>query len=156
MQTLNLSLFCVLQVAIENIADIDKVSIIRSLKKEFWSFPRLVGWGTHTQGGDGDRDKGAAPTSPVQSGTSGGGDTGGGDDCLSARGSPAVQGVGSGIGHASNTPTLVPTTPTTPPPLEEAAAQFSYTSVPSDALHGNFLGAINVTLNLLEKHFMDR
>lgn len=29
-------------------------------------------------------------------------------------------------------------------------------AVPSDASNGCFLGAINVTLNLLEKHYMDR
>lgn len=39
---------------------------------------------------------------------------------------------------------------------DECSSWYSYTCVPSDALHGNFLGAINVTLNLLEKHFMDR
>ena len=29
-------------------------------------------------------------------------------------------------------------------------------AVPSDSVNGNFLEAINTTLNLLDKHYMDR
>ena len=35
------------------------------------------------------------------------------------------------------------------------ANNISY-AVPSDAVHGNFLEAINTTLNILDKHYMDR
>jgi hypothetical protein len=76
--------------------DIDKVLILQRLKKEFWGFPKSVGWGTHTHS------------------------------------SPATEvGVGGPVEH-------------------------QYQSVPSDAVNGSFLAAINVTLNLLEKHYMDR
>jgi DEP domain-containing protein 5 len=34
--------------------------------------------------------------------------------------------------------------------------KYSSVSVPSDSMHGNFLEAINISLNLLDKHFMDR
>ena len=32
------------KVAIENTTDIDRVHLLRTLKKEFWAFPTLVGW----------------------------------------------------------------------------------------------------------------
>jgi len=34
--------------------------------------------------------------------------------------------------------------------------EFPSGSVPSDAIHGNFLEAINTSLNILDKHYMDR
>jgi hypothetical protein len=41
------------------------------------------------------------------------------------------------------------------PPPPTAAARVNF-AVPSDAVHGNFLEAINTSLNILDKHYMDR
>jgi hypothetical protein len=35
--------FC-FQIVIENASDIDKISQMKELRKEFWNFPRNVGW----------------------------------------------------------------------------------------------------------------
>jgi len=47
-------------------------------------------------------------------------------------------------------------TPVHPLATDVGGKTLSYQSVPSDAVNGSFLAAINVTLNLLEKHYMDR
>ena len=72
------------KIVIENAAEIDKTSQLKALKKEFWAFPKSIGW--NVPGND-----------------------------------------------SSN-----------------------IIAVPSDAPSGNCLEALNTTLNLLDKHYMDR
>ena len=80
------------KIVIENAAEIDKTSQLKALKKEFWAFPKSLGWNV--------------PSSSSSSTTVG--DNG------------------------------------------------SIAAVPSDAASGNCLEALNTTLNLLDKHYMDR
>ena len=94
------------KVVIENVVDFDKVAIVQKLKTEFWSFPKLVGWGAYKY--------------TVQNGK---------------------------VIHLPISEEL---------PADLTGPVCTYQAVPSDALHGNFLPAINTTINLLEKHYMDR
>lgn len=71
------------KVVVENLSEFEKISMLKTLKKEFWSFANEIGW----------------------------------------------------KGNSSN---------------------LDSTTYPSDAYSGNFLEAINSTLNLLDKHYMDR
>lgn len=74
------------KVVAEAVADMEKVKVLQILKKEFWSFPKVVGWNVSTD-------------------------------------------------------------------ANKSVHRFA---VPSDAANGNFLEAVNTTLNLLDKHYMDR
>jgi hypothetical protein len=74
------------KVVAEAVADMEKVKVLQVLKREFWNFPKAVGWS-----------------------------------------------IGA-----------------------DAQQRVQRFSVPSDAANGNFLEAVNTTLNLLDKHYMDR
>jgi Vacuolar membrane-associated protein Iml1 len=90
------------KVVLENSAELDKVTQLKVLKKEFWAFPKNVGWNI-------ERDKPYGTATGTYSAP-----------CFSK---------GKGV-----------------QPI----------AVPSDALTGNVLEAINTTLNLLDKHYIDR
>jgi hypothetical protein len=85
------------KVVIENTQEIDKITQLKTLKQEFWSFCKDIGWRL---------PQAAGSRSP--------------DDNFSLKGDDQC------------------------------------VSVPSYAYDGNFLEAINTTLNLLDKHYMDR
>lgn len=102
------------KIVIENITDVDKISQIKRLRHEFWTFAKLLGWKI-----------------PVE-----------------------------GEQYVLNNPssTSAASDPNSNSESAKAASklnQISY-AVPSDAVHGNFLEAINTTLNILDKHYMDR
>ena len=90
------------KVVLENSSEVDKVAHLRVLKKEFWAFPKNVGWNIE-----------------------------------------------------KNRPDTA-ATGTYTPPSSDANEQIRPIAVPSDALNGNVLEAINTTLNLLDKHYIDR
>ena len=90
------------KVVLENSSEVDKVAHLRMLKKEFWAFPKNVGWNI-------ERDQ----------------------------------------------PYRTATGTYTPPSLSQEKKKRPI-AVPSDAVTGNVLEAINTTLNLLDKHYIDR
>lgn len=98
------------KIVIENIADIDKVSQLKKLRHEFWTFAQSVGWKIPLTNCDG-----SGPLSGTKAGPS--------------------SGFSQAVGSSNNSITC---------------------AVPSDAIHGNLLEAINATLNILDKHYMDR
>jgi len=81
------------KIVIENAAEIDKTSKLKALKKEFWAFPKSMGWSVPSQNNNNNND------------------------------------------------------------LTDSKSSIA---VPSDAASGNCLEALNTTLNLLDKHYMDR
>lgn len=121
------------KVVIENVADIDRVAILRTLKREFWGFPRLVGWGEHWHG----------------HGSGGGKGKGNGYAPYHPRPQPHQEGQH----QASHQPQE---SVGDRGAADEGGRAYCYRAVPSAAINGCFLGAINTTLNLLEKHYMDR
>jgi hypothetical protein len=80
------------QVVLENATEVDKVAYLKLLKREFWAFPKNVGWNID----------------------------------LSS------------------------------PPPGAADGRRPVVAVPSDAVSGNVIEAINTTLNMLDKHYIDR
>jgi hypothetical protein len=118
-----------LKIVVENIMDIDKVSLIKQLKHEFWDFPQILGWKIphwRTQQANADGNN----ANPINNNSS----------------------------FLSNSNFF---------DFDESNNQLSRNNrwissnpiqiaVPSDSVHGNFLGAINTSLNILEKHYMDR
>ena len=90
---------------IENIIDVDKISQIKRLRHEFWTFAKSLGWKIPVEG------------ETILNNAVTGGD---GDSTKASK-----------LNHITY-------------------------AVPSDAVHGNFLEAINTTLNILDKHYMDR
>lgn len=106
---------------VENIADFDKVSLIKQLKEEFWSFPKILGWKIPVNS--------QRPTEATGSTTTG----------TPAGAAIDLSPPGSLLRDDS-----------------QPRSGIIETAVPSDSVHGNFLGAINTSLNLLEKHYMDR
>ena len=90
------------KVVLENSSEVDKVAHLRMLKKEFWAFPKNVGWNIE-------------------------------------KNRPEAPATGTYTSQSSNT-----------------CGRKRPIAVPSDALNGNVLEAINTTLNLLDKHYIDR
>ena len=90
------------KVVLENSSEVDKVAHLKMLKREFWAFPKNVGWNI-------ERDQ------PYRTATG---------------------------------------TYTAPSFSQEKKKR--PIAVPSDAVTGNVLEAINTTLNLLDKHYIDR
>lgn len=90
------------KVVLENSSEVDKVAHLRMLKKEFWAFPKNVGWNIE-------------------------------------KNRPEASATGTYTTPSSNT-----------------SGRKRPIAVPSDALNGNVLEAINTTLNLLDKHYIDR
>jgi hypothetical protein len=80
-------------VVLENATEVDKVAYLKLLKREFWAFPKNVGWNID----------------------------------LSQE-----------------------------PPAGAADGRRPVVAVPSDAVSGNVIEAINTTLNMLDKHYIDR
>jgi hypothetical protein len=119
---------------IENIAEFDQTTQINRLRQEFWEYPRRLGWRVphhllHLQ-----------RTSSGMSGT------------------PSGTGGSSGLGGPSTTEDAAGGSAGAPGPQAQysaLSAEVTY-AVPSDAVHGNFLEAINMSLNILSKHYLDR
>jgi hypothetical protein len=120
---------------IENIADIDKVNQLKKLRHEFWSFARSVGWKIPVATCDGSSGPLSAGKATVA--TSNSSSTG-----------PAGLSLSIPTTSQQSTATSNNTTATQ---LNQITC-----AVPSDAVHGNLLEAINATLNILDKHYMDR
>lgn len=120
------------QIVIDNTTECDKVAHIKKLREEFWSFSKKVGWK------------------------------------LGEKTSKSTTNIPNSINN-SNTPSKMSSSNQSTDSLKESSYQsreFCSTyqdiaspakiSVPSDAIHGNILEAINTTLNILDKHYMDR
>jgi hypothetical protein len=114
---------------VENILDIDKVSLIKQLKHEFWAFPQILGWRIpHWRKQQQNNNYNQNESSKLSSNSNSGTTTVGNNEYFDD-----VQ-----------------------PRQRLLAATPIQIAVPSDSVHGNFLGAINTSLNILEKHYMDR
>lgn len=123
------------KVVVENLAEIDKTTFIRTLKDEFWNFPNSIGWNMnhiHPYGCNCHRkinknyDDNA--NYGVKDGVSRGENMS--QDCHTSQEHALYHGDG------------------------DASRRFS--AIPSDSINGNFLGAINTSLNILGLHYMDR
>jgi hypothetical protein len=122
------------KIVIENIAEFDQTTQINRLRQEFWDYPRRLGWRVPPH-------------------------------LLIAQRAATTTGATAAASVSATPSQDAPTgndTPTTPPPPLLSASTSSNTSahvtyaVPSDAVHGNFLEAINMSLNILSKHYLDR
>lgn len=125
---------------IENIAEFDQTTQINRLRQEFWDYPKRLGWRVPQQvltsvldRGDGRSVAASLPPArdsatppPESSATS------------------AVAGSGACTSASASTPNSSSNT-----------VEVNY-CVPSDSVHGNFLEAINMSLNILSKHYLDR
>ncbi len=120
------------KVVIENAADVDKASQLKVLRDEFWKFSASVGWNISN---DCMKNSSSRIGSRTWSGLSG---SGGYD-------SPIDLSVHNNSVH-SNKDFGIDINDNKVQPI----------AVPSDAASGNFLEAINTTLNILDKHYMDR
>lgn len=122
------------KIVIENIAEFDQTTQINRLRQEFWEYPRRLGWRVpcHVLTAMQARCGGSLPVTP-----------------MSAHSQAAPH---SGAGDHAAAPN-----DTNGPPLNTSStsAEVNY-SVPSDAVHGNLLEAINMSLNILSKHYLDR
>ena len=150
------------KVVLENVTEVDKVNHLKRLKREFWAFPKNVGWnvdltGTRASsssggGGDGEQKKRAGSVHSEGSGGSSysGKGSGLGLGLGSGLGTGLGRGIGSGIGLELG------------PGMGSEGGGSSpnrgspVIAVPSDAVSGNVIEAINTTLNLLDKHYIDR
>ena len=141
------------RIVLENIADIDKVAHIKKLRQEFWAYPKVVDWKIAGAGGaqpaysaaaTPGRQMRASPDSLSLSAASA-------DEVDAAA---AATAAAAGMGPLR----IITQASATLPPPPQAAANGSNVNfaVPSDAVHGNFLEAINTSLNILDKHYMDR
>ena len=132
---------------IENIAEFDQHTQINRLRQEFWEYPKRLGWKLpvhllqyqrHVMGHN-TSSSGSSGYNHVDSTTTSTNNT---------------------TTTSTTTHTVEPTTSTATPtttqlPTTTTSAEVTY-SVPSDAVHGNFLEAINMALNILSKHYLDR
>ena len=122
------------KVVIENAADVDKASQLKVLRDEFWKFSATVGWNISN---DCMKNSSSRIGSRTWSGISG---SGGYD-------SPIDLSIHNNSIHSNKD--LVSG-------IDVNDNKFPQIAVPSDAASGNFLEAINTTLNILDKHYMDR
>lgn len=138
------------RIVLENIADIDKVAHIKKLRQEFWAYPRVVDWKIAGSTGGGlaasSFSASATPVKPARASP----------DSLSLSAASADE-VEAAAAAVAGGPLRINTqaAPAAPPPPTANASNVNY-AVPSDAVHGNFLEAINTSLNILDKHYMDR
>ncbi len=123
------------KVVIENAADVDKTSQLKVLRDEFWKFSSSVGWNISNDFIKNNTRLGSRTWSGI---------SGGGYDSpidLSVHNNSI-----SSNKEFSNRMNMNDNKSTYSTPI----------AVPSDAASGNFLEAINTTLNILDKHYMDR
>ena len=125
---------------IENIADfdkVDKVTLIKKLRQEFWEFPTTMGW--------------KIPINKTNPGVQVSG------SYNSFTYDSTVQNIATNSASAnlSNDPLRNRDSENAANSTKPCNWEVNY-AVPSDAVHGNFLEAINTSLNILDKHYMDR
>ncbi len=131
------------KIVIENIAEFDQTTQINRLRQEFWEYPRRIGWkvpahaltamlsrpgGTNT----------SLPVTPVAATLA-----------SSSAEHPASSAETNAGGHPPAATTSASAT------ISSGPAEVNF-AVPSDAVHGNLLEAINMSLNILSKHYLDR
>jgi hypothetical protein len=116
------------KIVIENIAEFDQTTQINRLRQEFWEYPRRLGWRVPHHLLHLQRTSSSGMTGA----SSGAAATLDAADGSAAGGAPGLQAQYSAL-----------------------SAEVTY-AVPSDAVHGNFLEAINMSLNILSKHYLDR
>lgn len=135
------------RIVLENIADYDKVAHIKKLRQEFWAYPRVVDWKIGVSPAA--FSAAATPAKPLRASP----------DSLSLSAATSMDEVEAAAATAAGGGLKINTQPTPapppPPPSFTNASNVTY-AVPSDAVHGNFLEAINTSLNILDKHYMDR
>lgn len=130
------------KIVIENIAEFDQTTQINRLRQEFWEYPRRIGWKVpaHVLTAMLSRPGGSSsslPVTPVSAAT-----------MASSSTEHPISGVDANTGH-TNHPHLNATS------TSSSSAEVNF-AVPSDAVHGNLLEAINMSLNILSKHYLDR
>lgn len=123
------------KIVIENIAEFDQTTQINRMRQEFWDYPRRLGWRVPQHLLHSQRPSVLASLAGAAAAAAAGGYSDGGSS------------TGGGVVDAS-TGTLSHTS-------SSLSAEVTY-AVPSDAVHGNFLEAINMSLNILSKHYLDR
>jgi len=116
------------QIVVSNADEIHKVKLISTLRKEFWEYPRFVGWRIPS-----DKLERSPSNSSVQ------------NDSKNKNNNNHILPTDVMNANQDTEDNQVNQTPVTPNCV-----------VPSEAVNGNFLEAINTTLNLLGKHYMDR
>ena len=115
------------KIVLDNCVYTDKVAFIRSMKEEFWKFPRLLNWhiGKHkfnSREFHAPQPQRHTAASSKPEDPSGGADTGQEEEEKE----------------------------------EEEDDEGDFYALPSGSSGGNMLEALNTTLNVLDKHFMDR
>jgi hypothetical protein len=120
---------------VENIADIDKVSLIKQLKHEFWAFPQILGWKIPHY-----KYKTKEPSTSSSSSSS----------------SSSFHSSSESFHHSSSGYDINLFVSENGFETPKKQSNSINIAVPSDAVNGNFLGAINTSLNILEKHYLDR
>jgi hypothetical protein len=146
------------KVVLENAADIDIVTQLKILKKEFWAFPENVGWNIPSVNGNNSRNlivnlkkdrSNSIKNSDINKKISKSKNNNRNND--DGNNENEDNSIAQNLSNLGILPSFIETTGT-----YETYHQSLPTSVPSDAINGNFLEAINTTLNLIDKHFMDR
>lgn len=118
-----------IKIVLENIEGIDKHKCISKLRSELWTFAKNCGW--------------KIPDLPNMSSN--------------------TANRASQLDAWSSTQSLDALDDVRPSKIDDTrpragtdATKFLSCIVPSDSMHGNFLESINITLNILDKHYMDR
>lgn len=129
------------KIVIENIAEFDQTTQINRLRQEFWDYPKRLGWRVPPH---------VLASVLGKTGASSQTSTSGGDSGVPARDTttPPPDSSNATVATVISAVAVTPTTVSTP-------GEVNY-SVPSDSVHGNFLEAINMSLNILSKHYLDR
>ena len=147
---------------LENVTEVDKISYLKSLKKEFWSFPKNVGWNIDINSHFTDKNHYSTSDSPTfdpskQSTTDN--ET---DESKMDKAPYTAAATAAFYREKSSTPVTYSSSMN----VEEGGKlSIKHTSnkgynkplaVPSDAVSGNMCEAINTTMALLDKHYIDR
>jgi len=118
----------------------DKTALVKQLRDEFWNYPKTVGWNLSSNSTS---STGGSSSSSSSSSSSGN---------LSNRSSSNNINLDNNVTNGTNSNNNSRSSNSS----SSNKTEFPSGSVPSDAVHGNFLEAINTSLNILNKHFMDR
>ena len=144
----------------------DKTALVKQLRDEFWNYPKTVGWNlsSNSTSSTGGSSTSSSSSSSSSSGSSSSSSSSSGN--LSNRSSSnninldnnVTNGTNSNNNSRSSSSSSSSSSSTCSSSNSNSSnkTEFPSGSVPSDAVHGNFLEAINTSLNILNKHFMDR
>lgn len=153
------------KVVLENIAEINKEEHIQQLRKQFWEFPKELGWTLPVPKGSKFHESHSAGHSTGHSACTHGYTHGCTNGCHSNNNTnnstTTTNDEAMNLDDLDSRPIQerlsgLPTIKERRTTQKRIKNDKKIYSVPSDAVHGNFLPAINTSLNILDKHYMDR